>query len=150
MGKNGLDERQEQITAKAGALGFYVMFLTAVFVILVQLLWNGSIENVIGETLILIAGGVTCLVGYVKNGIWTNNQSSMSVWQNLLGSVVCSGIFSVLYGIVIRKKAGPDVEIAGYVAAYFLGVTALCFICLALLGRTARKKRKKQEAKYLD
>ena len=42
MGKNGLDERQEQITAKAGALGFYVMFLTAVFVILVQLLWNGS------------------------------------------------------------------------------------------------------------
>ncbi|WP_418714923.1 DUF6773 family protein [Blautia hydrogenotrophica] len=118
MGKNGLDERQEQITAKAGALGFYVMFLTAVFVILVQLLWNGSIENVIGETLILIAGGVTCLVGYVKNGIWTNNQSSMSVWQNLLGSVVCSGIFSVLYGIVIRKKAGPDVEIAGYVALF--------------------------------
>ena len=50
MGKNGLDERQEQITAKAGALGFYVMFLTAVFVILVQLLWNGSIENVIGDT----------------------------------------------------------------------------------------------------
>ena len=45
MGKNGLDERQEQITAKAGALGFYVMFLTAVFVILVQLLWNGSIET---------------------------------------------------------------------------------------------------------
>lgn len=150
MGKNGLDERQEQITAKTGALGFYVMFFTAVFVILVQLLWNGSIENVIGETLILIVGGVTCLAGYIKNGIWTKCQSGMSVWQNLLGSVVCSGIFSVLYGIVIRKKVGPDVEIAGYVAAFFLGIAALCFICLAFLGRSARKKREKQEAKYLD
>lgn len=146
-GKNYLDEREEQLAARAGTVSFYVMFLTAVLVIIGELLYSGNLRDTAGETVILLAGGVTCLAVNIKNGIWTGGRRFR--WQqNFLGSIACSGIFSVLYGFAIAQKASPGTDIAKYVLSFFGGIAVLCFLSVTLLGSAAERKRKKQEKRY--
>ena len=150
MRKNGLDERQEQITSKVGAYSFYVMFVVCMAVILVKLVWKGNLEDVLGETIVFAAGGVTCLIGNIKYGIWTKTGHRMSTFQNLLGSIICSGVFSVFYALVLNSKTQGHVNIAKYVIFFFLGISVLCFVCLEILGKLAQGRKEKQERKYSE
>lgn len=150
MKKSGLDERQEQLMAKTGALSFYVMFAVCMLVIIVELIWKGSLENVIGETIVFAAGGITCLAGCIKNGIWNKTGKDMTIGENLLESVICSGIFSVLYAMALSRKVGDNVSIGKYVVFFFIGISILCFICLLVLGKLARSRKEKQEEKYSE
>lgn len=150
MKKSGLDERQQQVVSRAGEISFYVMFGICVAAILVQLILDGNLRNVIGETVVLLAGGITCLIGGVKNGIWTRNNCEMTAGQNLLGSILCSAVFSVFYAIAVSRKTGGDVNIAKYVVLFFLGITVLCFLCLTIMGKLAHNKKEKLEEKYSE
>lgn len=150
MKKSGLDERQQQEVSRAGEISFYVMFGVCAAAILVQLILYGNLRNVIGETIVLIAGGVTCIAGGIKNGIWTRSNREMTAGQNLMGSILCSAVFSVLYAIALGRKAGEEVDIAKYVLFFFLGITILCFLCLTIMGKAARNKREKLEEKYSE
>lgn len=145
-----LDERQERITAQIGEVSFFVMFCAGVLVILAQLIWKGSLELVMGETIVLTAGGIVSLAGYLKNGIWTRSGRLMGFRRILLESVVCSGIFSVLYGWTLSRKAGESVGIARYVAVFFIGIFLLCSVVLLILEKAAHNKRKEQESKYSE
>lgn len=150
MKQSVLDERQEQVLAKVGALSFYVMFFVCTAVIIVELLYKGSLENVIGETIVFAAGGVTCLVGSLKNGIWTKNSSHMTVGQNLLGSVICSGIFSIFYAFLINRKASESVNILKYVGIFFVGIAVVCFIVLCIMGKIAQVRKENEENRYSE
>ncbi|MDO4274177.1 MAG: hypothetical protein Q4D16_10935 [Eubacteriales bacterium] len=150
MKKRGLDERQEQVAAKIGALSFYVMFGVCLLVILGELIWKGNLESVIGETIVFVAGGITCLIGCIRNGIWNNTGKDMTIGQNLLESVICSGIFSVLYALILSRKVGDSVNVGKYAVFFFIGIFILCFICLMVLGKLARSRKEKQEEKYSD
>lgn len=150
MRKHKLDERQEQVTAKVGALSFYVMFFACAIVIIGELVWKGSLENVLGETIVLLSGGITCLWGFVRNGIWTSNNMKMTVGQRLLGSIVCSGIFSVFYAFLLTGRVSNGVNITKYVVLFFVGISVLCFICLTVFQIAAKRKAREQEQKYSE
>lgn len=146
--KRGLDERQAQVMAKIGAYSSYVMFFVSVAVIVAEVIWMGTFQAVIGETVIFLAGGLTSLAGCIKNGIWAKSGGDMGAGQSLLLSVVCSGIFSVFYAAALYRKTGGDV--VRHALLFFLGIGLLGFICLQILGRVAQKRRKEQENKYLE
>lgn len=150
MMKNELDERQNQIVDKVGKISFLVMFGVCVAVIIGQMLWKGSIENVAGETVIFAAGGITYLAGSIKNGIWSSRNRKMSVGQNLLGSVICAGIFSILYAALISGKTTDTGAVMRYTAFFFIGITVLSFLCLYILGKITEAQNRKQEEKYLE
>ncbi|QNM05160.1 DUF6773 family protein [Qiania dongpingensis] len=150
MKEKGLDERQRQVSARTGAVSFYVMFILCTAVILIKLAGKGRLEDVAGETAILIAGGIVYLAGCIKSGIWTRNGGGMTVWQMALGSVVCSGLFSALYACIIVQKAGENAAVAKYTVIFFAGIAVLCFICLYTLEKAAQMRKRKQEEKYSE
>ncbi|MFA9378669.1 MAG: DUF6773 family protein [Lachnotalea sp.] len=103
--KNYLDERQYQISNSIAANAFYAMFAVSVISIIVQLiLLDTGVMNVIGQTIILLGGGIVYLVCCVKKGIFSLKGKSLTWLENLLISVMCSGIFTIFYGIVISKN----------------------------------------------
>lgn len=146
--KQKLDERQMQEAAKITAISFYVMYGVCAVSILLQLVITGRIQDVAGETITLIAGGIVCLTGTVKKGL--DSGKSHSFMHTLLESIVFSAVFTVLYALALQKKAGPEAEIAAAVLLFFMGITVLCFFTLKLMDSMAERKRKKQEQKYSD
>ena len=76
--------------------------------IIAQLAWKKDLSAVAGETVVLLAGGVTCLFGTMKNGIWSKSGRRATVGENLLWSVVMAGIFSVLYAAVLLLRGGDS------------------------------------------
>lgn len=144
------DERQQQTAGRVGTVSFMVMFFVCVAVIIVQLTVGESLMMVAGETAALLAGGITCLVGYVRNGLWTGKAGKMSIWQEFFLSILFSGTFSVLYAFVLGRKVSSDVHIGRYVIYFFVGITVLCFLCLVLLNTVAGRRQKRQEQKYED
>lgn len=148
MRKKGLDERQRQIVAGVGAVSFYIMFGVCAAVIVIQLIFRGNLQEVVGETIVFVAGGVACLTGTLKHGIWAKSDAKISLGQNLLGSVICSGMFSVFLAMALSKKVSDGAKIARYTGIFFLVITLVCFACLLIMGKAAQGKREKQEKMY--
>ena len=61
---------------------------------------------------------------------------------------VCSGIFSIFYGILIARLAKPGLAVGKYVGYFFTGITLLCIAVLLIMDRWAMHSRKKNEEKY--
>ena len=56
--KNNLDERQNQEVRQIAANAFYIMFIISAVSIVIQLVLLGQgMKSVLGETVILLAGG---------------------------------------------------------------------------------------------
>lgn len=148
--KQNMDERQRMEMNKTGMISFYIMFGVCVAVIVVQMIWKGSLEVVLGETLVFLAGGISCLMGSIKNGYWTLSGEKMTLKQNLLLSVVCSGIFSVLYAVIIIRKANEVIWAVRAVVLFFIGVAVLGFITLSLVGKMAQYQKEQRDKKYSE
>lgn len=150
MMRRGLDERQNQLVDRIGARSAYVMFWISAAVIVAELIWLGNFRVVVGETIIFSVGGLTCLAGCLKDGIWEKDGSNMSAGHSILLSVICSGVFSIFYAFAISRKVGEDVNVTKYVAAFFIGISLICFVSLQIMRKIARVNRRRQENKYLE
>lgn len=106
--KSQLDERQIQDAARVAGISFYIMYMVCAISIVFQLTAAGHLNNVIGETITLLAGGSVYLIGSIKKGLGTGK--SRSPVHMLLESAGFSIIFTVFYTLAIRKKAGPEAE----------------------------------------
>ena len=148
--KAGLDERQQQIVDRTGTISCYIMLGVALVAILGQLLWTGEVTAVLGETVIFLTGGIAYLVGNIRNGIWDMGGKKRSNFRNILESVLFSGIFTVLFAIVIMGKAKEEAEIAYFAVLFFFGISLLCFFSLTFLEKAAERRKAKQEQKYTD
>lgn len=146
--KNGLDERQEKLVNKIGMRSFMVMFFACAAAIVAQLAWKRNLSAVAGETVVLLAGGVTCLFGTMKNGIWSKSGRRATVGENLLWSVVMSGIFSVLYAAILLLRGGDSRKVAGAALGFFVGIAVAGFVILTILGIVTQKRKEKEEEKY--
>lgn len=146
--KSGLDERQEKLVNKIGMRSFMVMFFSCAAVIVGQLAWKKDLSAVAGETVVLLAGGLTCLVGTMKNGIWSKSGRRATVGENFLWSVVMSGIFSVLYAAVLLLRGGNSGKVAGAALGFFVGIAVAGFVILTILGIVTQKRKEKEEEKY--
>lgn len=145
MKKSGLDERQERIMEEIGAKSFTVMFLVCAAVIVGELAWSGDLGSVAGETAVLAAGGIIYMAGCMKNGIWTKSGRKMTLGQNILLSVIFSGIFSAAYAFMIARKTADGVNVAR-IAGLFLSSSPLSvFYAYGASGSwhgTSMRKRK--------
>lgn len=106
--KQKLDERQIQEATKIASISFYVMYGVCALAIILQLIVTGRLENVIGETAVIAAGGIVYLSGSVKKGL--SRENSPSPLRSLFESTVFSALFTVFYVFAIRRKAGPEAE----------------------------------------
>lgn len=139
----------KQKALKAGKLAFAAMFLISVGVIIIQLLLTINLRLVLGETLIALVGGIVYALIMVHNGIWDNGLSAReALWRDFLISVICAGIFSVFYGICLRRMGAGEKQMIDFALFFFGGITIAAFIVLRVLSyfsqkrcRTAVKKR---------
>lgn len=147
MKKNEFDEKQRQEISKTGEIGFYVMYCMCLAAILIQIIVNGNLEKVIGETFVLVAGSFIYLLGCMKEGIWSRKNQEMTMEQNFFGSVSCSVIFTAFYAMTLSKKDGGDTNIVMHVILFFLGITVLCFLWMTITGKIAHNRNEKTENK---
>ena len=149
-----LDEREIQEENKYGRLAFQIMFFSAAAVILLQMLiYKADIQQVAGETVILLIGGFVYLAALVRQGIWTNE--SAVVKNNLIISFCISAVFATVLAVICYQKA-PDAKLAGQdawllwsVGSFFLFMI-LGMAVLTLFAKSAKRKREEFEEKYGD
>ena len=137
------EEWVKQKALKAGNLAFASMFLISVGAIIIQLLLAVNLRLVLGETLIALVGGIVYAFLMVHNGIWDKGLSQReALWRDFLTSVICAGIFSVLYGICLGRMGATEKQTI-YLSLLFLGgITIVAFIVLRVLSYFNRKRRR--------
>lgn len=131
----------KQKALKAGNLAFASMFLISVGAIIIQLLLTVSLRFVLGETLIALVGGIVYAFIMVHNGIWDKGLSAReALWRDFLTSVICAGIFSVFYGICLRRMGVDEKQMINFALFFFGGITIAAFIVLRILSYFNQKR----------
>lgn len=151
--KRYLDERQSQALGKYAMGSFTVMYIVCAVAIVVQLyIENGDFSQVLGETIIMLTGGIIYLYGVTKTGTFSANgicKGKNSIFVNIGISIFVSGVFSLAYCMIISKLAKNEITNLGKVAAtFFVGIEVLCFVVLALMGVLSDREKRKSEKKY--
>ena len=100
--KQKLDERQIQEATKIASISFYVMYGVCALAIILQLIVTGRLENVIGETAVIAAGGIVYLSGSVKKGL--SRENSPSPLRSLFESTVFSAPVSYTHLDVYKRQ----------------------------------------------
>lgn len=133
----------KQKALKAGNLAFTSMFLISVGTIIIQLLLTVNLHLVLGETLIALVGGIVYAFIMVHNGIWDKGLSRReALWRDFLTSVICAGIFSVIYGICLGRMGATERQMI-YLSLLFLGgIAIVAFIILRILSYFNRNRRR--------
>ena len=133
----------KQKALKAGNLAFASMFLISIGVIIIQLLLTVNLRFVLGETLIALVGGIVYAFIMVHNGIWDKGLSEReALWRDFLTSVICAGIFSVFYGICLRRMGASEKQIIYFALSFLGGITIVAFIVLRILSYLNQNRRR--------
>ena len=133
----------KQKALKAGNLAFASMLLISVGAIIIQLLLAVNLRLVLGETLIALVGGIVYAFIMVHNGIWDKGLSVReALWRDFLTSVICAGIFSVFYGICLRRMGATEKQTIYFALLFLGGITIVAFIVLRVLSYFNRNRRR--------
>ena len=119
------------------------MFLISVGAIIIQLLLTVNLRFVLGETLIALVGGTVYAFIMIHNGIWDKGLSAReALWRDFLTSVICAGIFSVFYGICLRRMGGKRKANNTLCFVLLGGITIVAFIVLRILSYLNQNRRR--------
>lgn len=100
-----------------------------------------NLRLVLGETLIALVGGTVYALIMVHNGIWEKGLSAReALWRDFLTSVICAGIFSVFYGICLRRMGAGETQMIDFALFFFGGITIAAFIVLRVLSYFSQKR----------
>ena len=106
------EEWVKQKALKAGNLAFASMFVISVLAIIIQMLLTVDIRLVLGETATALVGGILYSSIMVYNGIWDKClPKSATIWRDFLTSVICAGIFTVIYGVCLFRMGATETQI---------------------------------------
>ena len=131
----------KQKALKAGNLAFASMFVTSVLAIIIQMLLTVDIRLVLGETATALVGGILYASIMVYNGIWDKClPKSATIWRDFLTSVICAGIFTVIYGICLFRMGATETQVTQLALGFLIGITIVAFIVLRLLAFINRKR----------
>lgn len=133
-------ELERQKAAKVGNISFSMMFLACAMAIVIQMIITGDLSLVAGETVVFLAGGLAYLYFMVKNGVWNKGQSQSTPKRDLIISLICTGIFSIVFCLMLRGKADFGYVI-GMSACFFIVFTAVSYAVLRGLSYLSAKKR---------
>ena len=132
----------KQKALKAGNLAFASMFVISVLAIIIQMLLTVDIRLVLGETATALVGGILYASIMVYNGIWDKClPKSATIWRDFLTSVICAGIFTVIYGICLFRMGATETQITRLAFEFWIGITIVAFIILRILTFINRKKK---------
>ena len=131
----------KQKALKAGNLAFASMFVISVFAIIIQMLLTVDIRLALGETATALVGGILYASIMVYNGIWDKClPKSATIWRDFLTSVICAGIFTVIYGICLFRMGATETQVTRLALGFLIGITIVAFIALRLLTFINRKR----------
>ena len=135
------EEWVKQKALKAGNLAFASMFVISVLAIIIQMLLTVDIRLVLGETATALVGGILYASIMVYNGIWDKClPKSATIWRDFLTSVICAGIFTVIYGVCLFRMGATETQITRLAFEFWIGITIVAFIVLRLLAFINRKR----------
>lgn len=139
-------ELEKKQKAKAGNVAFMVMFFTCVIGILLQIALTSDIKIVMGETAAVIVGGIAYISLLLYNGLWESRAGKKRAWfSDLVISILCSGVFSVLYGFCILRMGADKIRAIQLGTGFFLGITIIGFLILRGLAWINKKQRNRRE-----
>ena len=123
------EEWVKQKALKAGNLAFASMFVISVLAIIIQMLLTVDIRLVLGETATALVGGILYASIMVYNGIWDKClPKSATIWRDFLTSVICAGIFTVIYGICLFRMGTTETQVTRLALGFLIGITIVAFI----------------------
>lgn len=70
-------------------------------------------------------------------------QKRATIWRDFLTSVICAGIFGVIYGVCLLKMGATEPQITRLVLEFLIGITIVAFIVLRILAFINQKKNQK-------
>ena len=140
MKKSNLDEMQEQKMLRLEHSGYWLAYAALLAVIVIQAVFWGDIENLIGEIIVMLVICTHMVVGCLRNGLW--DRKLKPNWQtNLLGSLIGSVVVALtIYFMVSRQIDDPSV-ILGFTIAGSAATFILCFAALTICARIYKKRR---------
>ena len=117
------------------------LFVISVLAIIIQMLLTVDIRLVLGETATALVGGILYASIMVYNGIWDKClPKSATIWRDFLTSVICAGIFTVIYGVCLFRMGATETQITRLALGFLIGITIVAFIILRLLAFINRKR----------
>ena len=123
------EEWVKQKALKAGNLAFASMFVISVLAIIIQMLLTVDIRLVLGETATALVGGILYASIMVYNGIWDKClPKSATIWRDFFTSVICAGIFTVIYGICLFRMGATETQVTRLAVGFLIGITIVAFI----------------------
>ena len=106
------------------------------------MLMAGNLSLIIGETVILFAGGLIYIFGIVKNGAWNGAMTKNAPKKDLIGSLMCVGIFSILFFLILKKNATTP-QATGIAVCFFIVFSIISYFLLRKLAYLSQRKSDK-------
>lgn len=139
-------ELERQKAERIGNLSFGIMFFICAASIAVQIIASGNLSLVIGETVILIAGGLTYIFSMVKNGAWNGTSIKSTPKTDFIISILCAGIFSAIFFFVLKEKM-TVLRSAGMAICFFAVFSTASYALLRGLSFLSRRKSDKEKSR---
>ena len=135
------NELERQKAATAGNTAFGITFIVCAITIVVQILMKGDLSMVVGETLILIIGGIAYLKLIVRSGAWEGAVKIKNTRKNnMLISAICSGVFSIILYIMLMRKSN-DSKIVWMTVIFFVVIMMVSYILQRVLIMLNKKQK---------
>ena len=135
----------KQKALKAGNLAFASMFVISVLAIIIQMLLTVDIRLVLGETATALVGGILYASIMVYNGIWDKClPKSATIWRDFLTSVICAGIFTVIYGICLFRMGATETQVTRLALGFLIGIIIVAFIIRKRNQNSSNVQEKKE------
>ena len=133
-------EMEKEKAAKAGNTTFVLMFAICTIAIVIQMMLTVNFYLVIGETAAVVIGGITYIAVMVHHGVWeTGSKVKSTPIRDAIISVVCAGIFSVVYALCAWKMGADQSQAVKMALLFFIGITILGYGVLRILAHLGRK-----------
>lgn len=133
---------EKEKAAKAGNTAFGISFLICALMIIIQLIITGELKVVLGETTVLLGGGIIYIGLMLYNGVWETGSGFKSTPMNDgVISVVCTAIFTVVLVLCYLRLGIKTSQIIRIAEFFFAGVTVLGFVVLRILAYFNHKRK---------
>ncbi len=143
------NELERRRAAKAGNLSFSIMFLVCAVTIVVQMLMDGSFPLIIGETVVLFVGGLIYIFSVVKNEAWNGAMTKSTPKKDLIISLICVGIFSIIFYLILQKNVATP-QAVGLSVCFFAILSALSYALLRGLSCLSQRKSDKLKGSKIE
>ena len=136
------NELERQRAARSGNISFCIMFLICAITIIVQMLMTGNLFIVIGETVVLLAGGLVYVFFTVTNGAWNGSLMRSTPKNDFIVSLICVGIFSIVFYLMLKKHT-TGLQTIGITICFFVILSAISYALLRGLSYISQRKSDK-------